>query len=141
MVTSIDKVKWKNIYNKSDGQFSQKFQYNTKESWQDSIIFGIHLDNEIKYKNEVIEGIVGMVPVEDLSDHMELESFDGKGIVLLIDESGNIVTSSKYYDSEVNQNYFNELSSSKFLNKTNLQTCKNDVESGKDIFIEYAYNG
>lgn len=141
LVTSIDKVKWKNIYNKSDGQFSQKFQYNTKESWQDSIIFGIHLDNEIKYKNEVIKGIVGMVPVEDLSDHMELESFDGKGIVLLIDEAGNIVTSSKYYDSEVNQNYFNELSSSKFLNKTDLQTCKNDVESGKDIFIEYAYNG
>ncbi|MCR2033081.1 hybrid sensor histidine kinase/response regulator [Anaerofustis stercorihominis] len=140
LITSIDKMNWKDTYKSSKGKFIKKFQYNAREWWQDSILFGIRFEEGFKYKNEVIEGIVGLVPVEDFRDRIKLESFDGKGVVLVMDDVGDIVTSSKYYDTKTNQNYFNELEVSEIDGSNTLSTYKNDIKNGKDVFIKYKYN-
>ncbi|WP_294465158.1 histidine kinase dimerization/phospho-acceptor domain-containing protein [uncultured Anaerofustis sp.] len=140
LITSIDKMNWKDTYKSSKGKFIKKFQYNAREWWQDSILFGIRFEEGFKYKNEVIEGIVGLVPVEDFRDRIKLESFDGKGVVLVMDDVGDIVTSSKYYDTKTNQNYFNELEVSEIDGSNTPSTYKNDIKNGKDVFIKYKYN-
>lgn len=81
-----------------------------------------------------------MIPIYEIADQMRLESFDGKGIAIVMQPTGEIITASELYDSTVNKNFWTELEESEFLDGSTLDKCKQTIKRGEKLFVEYKRN-
>lgn len=139
LVSKLEELPWADIYQTAAGDFVSRFVINKREAWGEYLLYGIKLDRMVPYGDEQVEGIVGLIPLEELSGLIQLESFDGQGMVLVIDPDGTIITASQYYDKEFNLNYFSELEQSSFLNGSSLEQCKEAVSRGESLYVEYVF--
>lgn len=87
-----------------------------------------------------ISGAVGLVPISEISDQMRLESFDGQGIAVVMRRSGDIITASQQYGTADN-NFLAPLEQSTFKNGGSLAACRQAVEQGEGLFVEYSLDG
>ena len=141
LISTLDELPWADAYRAATGDFVVRFVIDKREAWGEYLLYGIKLDGPVPYGGEQIEGIVGLVPLEELSGLIQLESFDGRGTVLVIDQDGIIITASRYYDKELDLRYFSELEQASFLNGTSLEQCKAAISRGEDLYVEYVFQG
>lgn len=142
LVTPLEKIPWAGLYRKADGDFVSRFVIDKREAWGEYLLYGTKLNDALPYGSEQIEGIVGMVPVEELDGLANLESFDGRGVTLVIEPNGEIITSSRYYDSGTSLNYFLELEQAEHIdNGLTPEACKAAVSRGESLYLEYTFDG
>lgn len=137
--TNLDEFGWSDTYEAAEGEFVARFTVDRREEWGEYLLYGIHLDEPVYYADKGIEGIVGLIPVEELDGLVQLESFGGMGTTLVIEQGGEIITASRYYDAEASLNYFRELDQAEFLDGTSIESCKTAVSEGKSIYLEYLF--
>lgn len=139
LVTELEELPWADNYQAATGDFVSRFAIDKREAWGEYLLYGIKLDGAIPYGGEQIEGIVGLVPLEELSGLIQLESFEGQGMVLVIDTDGMIITASRYYDKAANLNYFTELEQASFLNGGSLEQSEAAISKGESLYVEYVF--
>lgn len=139
LISELAEQPWADTYRAAQGDFVSRFVIDKREAWGEYLLYGIKLDGPVPYGGEQIVGIVGLVPLEELSGLTQLESFDGLGMVLVIDPEGTIITASRYYDKETNLSYFGELEQAAFLNGTSLEQCRKAITQGESLYVEYVF--
>lgn len=141
LVTSLDELPWADTYQSAAGDFVSRFVIEKREEWGEYLLYGTKLDSPVSYDGEQIEGIAGLIPLEELSGLINMKSFDGQGMTLVVEPNGTIITASQYYDKETSLNYFTELAQSTFLNGSSLEQCKEAISQGKSLYTEYVFEG
>ena len=139
LVTDLDEFSWAETYRNAEGDFVARFVIDKREEWGEYLLYGTRMDGPVSYGSERIEGIVGLIPLEELSGLIHLESFDGQGMTLVIEPNGTIITASRYYDRETSLNYFTELEQASFLNDSSLEQCKAAISKGESLYVEYIF--
>lgn len=139
LVSSLNEVAWADHYRSATGDFASRFETESRESWGEYLIYGSHLEAPVAYGNEWIEGVVGLVSLSDMDGLLSLESFGGRGTTILIQNNGDILTASRYYDSEERQNYFSELEHASYLNGGSFSKCKESIAQHESFYIQYLY--
>lgn len=139
LVSGLDKFSWSDTYRAAGGKFVARYVIDKREEWGEYLLYGIKLEKTVFYNGEQIEGIVGLVPLEELSGLINLESFDGRGTTLVIEPEGTIITASRYYDKESSLSYFAELEQASFLNGASLEQCKTAISQGENHYVEYVF--
>ncbi|MCQ4637980.1 ATP-binding protein [Anaerovorax odorimutans] len=141
LVSSLNKMPWAATYQAATGDFVSRLAVDKREAWGEYLLYGLRLDTPITYGKEQVEGIAGLIPIEELDGLTSLESFDGRGTTLVIQPSGEIITASKYYDSETSRNYFTELKQAKFMGTASMSQCEAAIAQGKSFYAEYVFEG
>jgi len=139
LVSALDKFSWGDTYRAGAGDFVIRYVIDKREGWGEYLLYGTKLENPVLYGGEQIEGIVGLVPLEELSGLIHLESFEGQGTTLVIEPNGTIVTASRYYNKEASLNYLSELEQASFLNGTSLEQCQSAISQGESLYVEYVF--
>lgn len=137
--SKLAQLPWRDTYQKASGDFVSRFVIDKREGWGEYLLYGTKLDEPISYEGEQIAGIVGLVPLEELNGLINLESFDGQGMTLVIEPDGTIITASRYYDKENSLNYFSELEQASFKDDSSFEQCKKAISKGEVKYIEYVF--
>ena len=140
--TDLEKAPWKKAYQQAEDYFVTSYSEDSREQWGEYLLYGKHLPTSITCGKYKISGIVGLVPLDQVASQMKMESFDGRGVALVIRPTGEIITASQQYSSStVTQNYLTSLESCDFYGDGSLEACKKAIEEGKGIFVEYEQDG
>lgn len=140
--TSLQDMQWGEEYLKAENSFVTRFNVSSRERWGEYLIYGITSGESFVCGDEKISGIVGMVPISEIEDQMRLESFDGRGVAIVMQTTGDIITTSQNYSSSISdQNYLKELEHARFHNGSSYGACRAAVENGDKIFAEYEKDG
>lgn len=137
--SKLAQLPWRDTYQKASGDFVSRFVIDKREGWGEYLLYGTKLDEPISYEGEQIAGIAGLVPLEELNGLINLESFDGQGMTLVIEPDGTIITASRYYDKENSLNYFSELEQASFKDDSSFEQCKKAISKGEVKYIEYVF--
>lgn len=136
LTTTLDEEKWADAYRATRERSIMRYDLDEPELWGEYLLYVVKLDKPVFCKGELIEGVVGLSPVDDIEKGMRFESFDGKGVAIVVQSSGDVVTASKYYQRADNENLFDALKQATFLTGS-YEGLLNSVEQGTDTFIEY----
>lgn len=140
LVTTLDRMKWKDVYQANTKEFISRYSADEHEYWSEYILCGYHLEEPVTYQNDKITGIVGFIPIEDMEDIIHLESFEGKGEAIVIQNTGELITASKYYDTKDRQNFINELKDSNLTSHA-IDELTRKLNYELENFISYKYQG
>lgn len=135
--TSLEKMPWAEAFQKADSSFVTRYDEVSREKWGEFLVYGVHLPTSVPCGEKNISGVVGLVPIDEIADQMRLESFNGMGIAVVMQESGNIITASQQYSTEDN-NFLNPLKEARFKNGASLKGCRKAISQGESLFVEYS---
>lgn len=136
LISKLDDVEWADTYRAADERFVIRYTLEEREKWGEYLVYGVKLDAPVICAGERIESVVGLVPVADIEAGMRFESFDGQGVALVIRNTGEIVTASRYYGGPDGQDFFAELEDASFVSGS-LVDCRAAIERGENAFAEY----
>lgn len=139
LTTSLDEVLWADIYQNTTKDSVTRFAVDKREAWGEYLLYCTRIETPVYYRGELVEGIVGQVPMEELVGLTSLESFEGKGTTLIIQPSGEIITASRYYDHDNSLNYFTELEQADFIGGSSLEQCRTAITYGESFYMEYRF--
>lgn len=138
LISSLDDRAWADAYKEASARFALRYTLEEREVWGEYLVYGTKLSSPLSIDDTQIEGIVGLVPIADIESNMRFESFDGQGLAIVIQPSGDVVTASKYYGGADGQNYFSELGESTF-SVGSLEECLAGIARNEDVNLEYQY--
>lgn len=136
LTTNLNDVEWADNYRAADDRFVMRYTLEEREKWGEYLVYGVKLEAPVVCDGERIESVVGLVPVADIEAGMRFESFDGQGVALVIRNTGEIVTASRYYGGPDGQDFFAELEGASFVSGS-LAECRAAIERGENAFAEY----
>lgn len=139
-ITTLDTVPWKDIYNANPGSFVTRYMVDEREVWSEYIVYGYHLEKSVKVQGVNITGVVGFLPIDYMDDIIHGESFNGLGETIVIQDSGDIITASKYYDTSTQQNFFSELKASRIHNSS-VNELQAGMKKSDTVFLSYENQG
>lgn len=128
---------WAEEFERTDGNFVIRYDEDSREKWGEFLVYGVRLTTPVSAGEKEISGAVGLVPIAEIADQMRLESFDGQGIAVVMQKSGNIITASRQYSTPDN-NFLTPLEHAQFRNNGSLESCLQAVEQGESLFVEYS---
>lgn len=137
---SLKDVEWGQIFAEADDNFVMRYSESTREFKGEYMLYGKRLSEGITCGEKKIVGIVGMVPIAEISEQMRLESFDGQGVAIVIQPDGEIITASEFYDTAKNRNWWTVMEESTFLGGQSIDECKQAVKDRESLFINYKYD-
>ena len=138
--TSLQSMPWSETFRQADGSFVIRYDEVSREKWGEFLVYGIRLAVPVSCGEKDVRGVVGLVPISEIADQMRLESFDGQGIAVVMQRSGDIITASQQYSTPDN-NFFNPLARARFKNGGSLESCRQAVKQGESLFVEYSLDG
>ncbi len=136
--TKLEEMPWNDIFRKTEGSFVTRYSEDSREQWGEYLVYGIHLKGTIPCGEKDITGLVGLVPISEISSQMRLESFDGQGVALVMDSSGEIITASQQYSSADTKNFLTTLEDAEFSRGSSLKECRNAIQERENLFVEYS---
>lgn len=140
--STLQNMPWDQEYQKSENNFVTRYNESSRENWGEYLVYGINLEDPIPCENENISGIIGLVPISEIDSQMRLESFDGRGIAIVMQPTGEIITASQNYNSSSYvKNYITVLQDAEFKNGGSVEACRYAMENGNKLFVEYNLNG
>lgn len=140
--TPLQEMPWGGVFRQSQGNFVARYDQDNREQWGEYLIYGIHLAKPAACGDKEVLGAVGLVPISEIASQMRLESFDGRGVALLMQPSGEIVTASQQYSSSaVTQNFLTSLTDADFKGGGSLEACRQAIARGESLFTEYSLEG
>lgn len=140
LVTNLDDMEWADAYYEAQDRFVLRYQLEEREKWGEYLVYGVKLAQPVTFGNERIESLVGLVPVADIEENMRFESFDGQGLAIVIQNTGDIVTASRYYGGPDGRDYFAELENATFL-EGSFEECRDAIAQGENAYAEYRADG
>ncbi|WP_052446745.1 hybrid sensor histidine kinase/response regulator [Candidatus Soleaferrea massiliensis] len=138
--TSLQEMPWAEEFERAGGGFAIRYDEVSREKWGEFLVYGVRLDTPVFCGEKEIRGAVGLVPIAEIADQMRLESFDGQGIAVVMQKSGDIITASQQY-STLDNNFLTPLEHARFKNGDSLESCRQAVEQGESLFVEYSLDG
>ena len=138
--TSLQKMPWAEEFKCAEGHFAIRYDEVSREKWGEFLVYGVRLMTPVSCGEKEIRGAVGLVPIAEISGQMRLESFDGQGIAVVMQKSGDIITASRQYSTPDN-NFLSPLERAQFKNGGSLESCRRAVEQGDSLFVEYSLEG
>lgn len=136
LTTTLDKKRWADAYRSTETRSVMRYDLNEPELWGEFVMYTVKLEKPMLCQGELIEGVVGLSPVQGMEEGLRFESFDGRGVAIVVQSSGAVVTASEYYQSDDGENYFDQLEGASFLSGS-YDGMRASIESGKDAVIEY----
>lgn len=136
LTTTLDEERWADAYRSTRVRSVMRYDLDEPELWGEYLLYVVKLEKPVVCKGELIEGVVGLSPVGDIEKGMRFESFDGKGIAIVVQSTGDVVTASQYYRRADNENLFDSLKQATFLTGSYEQLL-DSVARDTDAFIEY----
>lgn len=136
LTTKLDQKRWADVYRSTETHSVMRYDLNEPELWGEFVMYTVKLEKPMLCQGELIEGVVGLSPVQDMEEGLRFESFDGRGVAIVVQSSGAVVTASEYYRSDDGENYFDQLEGVTFLSGS-YDGMRASIESGKDAVIEY----
>ena len=106
---------WAEEFERTDGNFVIRYDEDSREKWGEFLVYGVRLTTPVSAGEKEISGAVGLVPIAEIADQMRLESFDGQGIAVVMQKSGDIITASRQYSTPDN-NFLTPLEHAQFRN-------------------------
>lgn len=140
LTTPLENMPWADEYRQADSSFVSRYDEVSREQWGEFLVYGVHLPGPISCGGKNISGAVGLVSIDEIADQMRLESFDGQGIAVVMQRSGDIITASQQYNTHDN-NFLKPLERAQFKNGGSLEACLRAIENGKSLFVEYSLGG
>lgn len=137
--TPLKNMPWAKDFQRADDHFVIRYDEVSREKWGEFLVYGVRLDTPVSCGEKEISGAVGLVPISEIANQMRLESFDGQGIAVVMQKSGDIITASQQYSAPDN-NFLTPLESAKFKNGGSLDACMQAIERGESLFLEYSLN-
>ena len=136
--SSLEGVPWGEEYRRGKDNFVTRYSESSREKWGEYLVYGIRLKTPITCGKESILGMVGLVSISEISSQMRMESFDGRGIALVMSPDGGIITASQNYSSSTDtQNFFREIETAKFRDGGSLDSCRESIDKGEKLFARY----
>lgn len=136
LTTELDRMDWADTYRSTRVRSVVRYDLDEPELWGEYLLYVVKLEKPVHCKGELIEGVVGLSPVHDIEEGLRFESFDGKGLAIVVQASGDVVTASKYYKRAGNENFFSILHDATFLTGS-YEELLTSVSRDEDAFIEY----
>lgn len=134
----LSDMPWQVEFRESSGIFVIRHNEDRREKWGEYLVYGKHLSQPIPCDGENIIGVVGLVPIVEISNQMRMESFDGLGLALVMRPSGEIITASQQYNSStVTKNFLSTLEQAKYYKGGSFEECRRAVENNESVFVEY----
>lgn len=137
--TPLQSMAWAEEFQKSNSGFLSRYDEVSREKWGEFLVYGVRLPTPVSCGRKEISGVVGLVPIAEIANQMRLESFDGQGIAVVMKRSGDIITASQQY-SDLDNNFLSPLEHARFKNGGSLEACRQAVQGGDSIFVEYSLN-
>lgn len=137
---ALREMPWADEFRRAEGRFAIRYDEVSREKWGEFLAYGVRLATPILSGDKEITGAVGLVPIAEIAGQMRLESFDGQGIAVVMQKSGDIITASRQYNTPDN-NFLAPLACAQFKNGGSLEACRQAVEQGKSLFVEYSLDG
>ena len=142
MEDKLAEMPWREEYEQAENRFATRYSESSRERWGEYLIYGIHLADPVNCGAKKIAGMVGLVPISEITGQMRMESFDGQGIALVLKSDGEIITASQNYgSSEDPQNYLTKLEEAEFLDGGSLDIYSQRIENREKFFSEYRLDG
>lgn len=138
--TPLAAMPWAETFRQADSSFVTRYDEVSREKWGEFLVYGVHLESPVVCGEKRISGAVGLVPITEIASQMRLESFNGQGIAVVMQRSGDIITASQQYSTEDN-NFLEPLHRAVFKNGGSLETCQEAMDRGESIFVEYSLDG
>lgn len=138
--SSLQNMPWAKEFQRAESSFVIRYDEVSREKWGEFLVYGVHLETPVSCEGSEIVGAVGLVPITEIADQMRLESFDGEGIAVVMQRSGDIITASQQYSTPDN-NFLTPLERAQFQNGGSLEACRRAVEQGERLFVEYSLDG
>ena len=135
----LKNMPWAEDFQRADDRFVIRYDEVSREKWGEFLVYGVRLAAPVSCGEKEISGAVGLVPISEIENQMRLESFDGQGIAVVMQKSGNIITSSQQYSTPDN-NFLTPLEAARFKNGDSLEACVRAIERGESLFLEYSLN-
>lgn len=139
--TKLEDAAWNEAYLNSEGSFATIYRESSREHWGEYMVCGARLEQAVQCDGETIVGIVGMVPISTIANQLRLESFDQMGMTVIIESNGDIITSSKVYDSSVSNNYLNFLESTKQQEGYDKESIQAAIKKGEQLLLRFSAEG
>ena len=98
--TSLQEMPWAEEFERAGGGFAIRYDEVSREKWGEFLVYGVRLDTPVFCGEKEIRGAVGLVPIAEIADQMRLESFDGQGIAVVMQKSGDIITASQQHTGQ-----------------------------------------
>lgn len=136
LTTQLDQKDWAESYRSTTSRSVMRYDLNEPELWGEFLMYTVKLEKPTLCQGELIEGVVGLSPVKSMEEGLRFESFDGRGVAIVVQSSGDVVTASEYYKTPDDENFFSAIKESKFLTGS-FDSMLASVENGEDAFIEY----
>ena len=136
----LQKMPWAEVFRQAEDSFVIRYDEVSREKWGEFLVYGVHLAAPVSCGEAEIVGAVGLVPIAEIAEQMRLESFDGEGIAVVMQRSGDIITASQQY-STLDNNFLTPLERAQFKNGGSLAACRRAVERGESLFVEYNLDG
>ena len=137
MESPLDTMPWYDDFQNAQGNFVIKYSEDTRELWGEFLVYGTHLSQAIPCGQGNVIGVVGMVPITEIQSKMQLESFNGQGVALIIRPNGEIITASQQYSSTADSNFLTPLAQAAFRDGGSLEECRRAIAEGESLFTEY----
>ncbi|MBT9776443.1 response regulator [Clostridium sp. MCC353] len=140
--TTLDGMVWGDIFRENSGTFVVRLNEGSRERWGEYLVYGRHLKEPFLCDGQRISGVVGLVPITEISNQMRMESFDGQGVAVVMRPTGEIITASQQYNSSTAaKNFLLPLKEAEFYRGGSYEKCRHAVENNQSLFAEYSLDG
>lgn len=139
--SDLEDMTWKDNYLNTDTSFAAVYRESSREHWGEYVVFGMHLSAPVECGGEYIAGIVGLVPITSIEEQMQLESFDQLGMTIVMQSSGEIVTASTVYDSDISNNYLSLLAKAALQDHYTQTDIQTGIQKGERQLFRFTLEG
>ncbi len=137
----LDDMSWQADYLQADGPFASIYRESSREHWGEYLVCGAALPAPVLCGEERLVGIVGLVPIASIEEQMRLESFDRMGMTVIIQSSGEIVTSSTVYETNRSNNYLSLLENARLQAGYTPSGIREGILQGERQLFRFSVDG
>ena len=138
---ALGNMSWKDGYLAADGAFASIYRESSREHWGEYMVCGAKLPQPVQCGGERVVGIVGLVPIASIEAQMRLESFDQMGMTVIIQSSGEIVTSSTVYEADSSNNYLRFLANADLQEGESREGVQSAIQRGERQLFRFSVDG
>lgn len=139
--TNLNDMTWKADYLNAEGPFASIYRESSREHWGEYMVCGAKLPKPVPCGGDSLVGIVGLVPITSIEEQMRLESFDQMGMTVIIQSSGEIVTSSTVYETDVSNNYLSFLANADLQKGRTQSEIRSALQRGERQLFRFSADG
>ncbi|NGM16468.1 response regulator [Eggerthellaceae bacterium zg-893] len=139
-VGAVEDMPWHASYEEADSRFVMRCDAPPDGGSDDRgvyIVYGVKLSTPLYLGGYSVGGVVGFVPVDDAVETMRLESFDERGVALVVQPDGIIVTTGGLYDGGSKSSILERLSRARFSSGS-YEACERALAEDGSAFASYS---